>query len=64
MIMELRKYVIKLHNCGYSIQNAENTVYDFLKNYSEKELTEFIKSVEKDYLKCGENTTQIPQVAG
>ena len=62
--MELRKYVIKLYNCGYSIQNAENTVYDFLKNYSEKELIEFIESVEKDYLKCGENTTQIPQAVG
>lgn len=64
MIMRLRKYVIKLYNCGYSIQNAENTVNDFLKNYSEKELIEFIESLEKDHLECGKSTTQIPQVAG
>ena len=64
MIMRLRKYVVKLHNCGYSIRNAENIVYDFLKNYSEKELIGFIESVEKDYLKCGKSITQIPLVAG
>lgn len=53
MIMEYRKYVIKLINCGYSIQDAEYTVFDFLKNYGKAELNEFIESLEKDYALCG-----------
>lgn len=51
--MEERKYVIRLTNLGYSIQEAEYTVFDFLKNYSIAELNDFIESLEKDYALCG-----------
>lgn len=46
--MEERKYVIRLTNLGYSIQEAEYTVFDFMKNYGLKALQEFVESMESD----------------
>lgn len=44
------EYINRLIRCGYSPSNAYYIYHDFLKTYafSEKELNEFILSVEKD----------------
>lgn len=46
--MEERKYVIILTNLGFSIQEAEYTVFDFMKNFSLRALQEFVESMESD----------------
>lgn len=48
-------WINRLINCGYSPCNAYITYYDFLKKFSEKELEEFIESMEKDRraMPCG-----------
>lgn len=46
-------FINKLKDCGYSDRTA-NIVYDeFLKEHSFYELISFIKSLEKEYKKCG-----------
>jgi hypothetical protein len=46
--MEERKYVIRLINLGYSIQEAEYTVFDFIKNFGLRALQKFVESMESD----------------
>lgn len=46
--MEERKYVIRLTNLGYSIQEAEYTVFDFMMRFGLRALQEFVESMERD----------------
>ena len=46
--MDERKYVIKLTNLGYAIQEAEYTVFDFMMRFGLKALHEFVESMESD----------------
>jgi predicted flavoprotein YhiN len=46
--MDLQNVIIRLVNCGYSHADATIAANDFLKVYSDKELEEYIESLEFD----------------
>ncbi len=53
---EIRKYIFRLQCCGFSKETATQTCFDFLRDFTARELNDFINSME------AENRTQFKNI--
>lgn len=48
--IEIKKYIFRLQCCGYTMETATQTCFDFLRDFTISELEDFINSMEAEYV--------------